>query len=98
LRAQAGKFPWMAMLSGALPRCGAAIIDERWILTAAHCVLNGPETGTGGFAVQMLCAHSTYGTCNVALRNAVYASGTLQMCGMSGAWHALCACVAEHDV
>ena len=43
--AQAGKYPWMVLLGGSLPRCGGAAIDENWIMTAAHCVLNGPETG-----------------------------------------------------
>jgi len=43
-KAPVGKFPWMVMLGGSLPRCGGAAIAENWILTAAHCVLNGPET------------------------------------------------------
>lgn len=45
IKTEAGKYPWMVMLGGSLPRCGGAAIDENWIVTAAHCVLNGAETG-----------------------------------------------------
>jgi len=39
------RYPWMAMSSGTLPRCGLAVISSRWLMTASHCVLNAQETG-----------------------------------------------------
>jgi len=37
--AASGEFPWMvALLKGSRQFCGGSLIDERHVLTAAHCV------------------------------------------------------------
>ncbi|XP_015589157.1 chymotrypsin-like protease CTRL-1 [Cephus cinctus] len=45
--AQEGQFPWMAVIhqllgAGRISMCGGTIISIRWILTAGHCIANGP--------------------------------------------------------
>ncbi|XP_023373463.1 coagulation factor IX, partial [Otolemur garnettii] len=38
--AKPGQFPWQVLLSGKIgPFCGGAIINEKWVVTAAHCVV-----------------------------------------------------------
>lgn len=41
-----GEWPWMVLLSTSNSTsnffCGGSLISERWVLTAAHCVLNSP--------------------------------------------------------
>lgn len=40
--AEPGQFPWQVVLNGIVKAfCGGSIINEKWVVTAAHCVLPG---------------------------------------------------------
>jgi len=36
--AQFGSFPWMALVKGGETQCGGALVGDRWVVTAGHCV------------------------------------------------------------
>lgn len=43
--AEKGSWPWQAMLAsrGGSQFCGGSLVEENWVLTAAHCVYGSSE-------------------------------------------------------
>ncbi|WP_163132074.1 trypsin-like serine protease [Agarivorans sp. Alg241-V36] len=40
-----GAYPWMAQLKAGSSHCGAVLIDEQWLLSAAHCTFDQFQEG-----------------------------------------------------
>merc|ERR1712178_366999 len=55
--AEIGEFPWQASLqtrTGTKHSCGASLVSERWLVTAAHCIVS--YRGPSGYRI-LLGAH-----------------------------------------
>jgi len=49
--AEFGSFPWMALVKGGQSRCGGALVGDRWVVTAGHCVREQLGIFNVGFTV-----------------------------------------------
>jgi len=49
--AEFGSFPWMALVKGGETQCGGALVGDRWVVTAGHCVRKRGSIFSVGYIV-----------------------------------------------
>jgi lysyl endopeptidase len=67
-----GAWPWQAQLiiskNGGFVKCGGSLIDARWVLTAAHCVVDNSNNALPPSSFDVRLGSNTWGSGGQALR------------------------------